>query len=143
MSITFHFQKNIKLSNRRKLKSFLSFFQQTENVTFQELNIIFCSDEYILEINKSYLNHHYFTDIITFDLSDPKLGMITGEIYISVDTVQNNAMLYKTSFNNELHRVIFHGILHLCGYKDKKKSEQETMRSKENFYLNKYFPETI
>ena len=138
MSITFHFQKKIKLDNRIKLKSFIQIFETTEKIKFSKIDFIFCTDEYILDINKRYLNHHYFTDIITFDLTEQQ-NLIVGEVYISVDTVQNNAIQYGTSFNNELHRVIFHGILHLCGYKDKKKEDQKTMRHKENFYLSKYF----
>jgi len=139
MTITFSFQKNATLNNRIKLKKYLSFFEKKESLSFDELSIIFCSDEYLLEINKSFLSHNYFTDIITFDLSDKSTNLISGEIYISVDTVRKNAVDYKTTFENELHRVIFHGILHLCGYKDKKKSDQIIMKQKEDFYLSHYF----
>jgi rRNA maturation RNase YbeY len=139
MTITFSFQKNATLKNRLKLKKYLSFFEKKESVSFDELSFIFCSDEYLLEINKSFLSHNYFTDIITFDLSDKTTNLISGEIYISVDTVKKNALDYNTTFENELHRVIFHGILHLCGYKDKKKSDQLTMKQKEEYYLSHYF----
>ncbi len=90
-----------------------------------------------MEINKHFLNLNYYTDIITFDLSDP--DYIFAEIYISIDRVKDNAKIFNTSFKSELHRVIFHGVLHLCGYKDKSKPEKEKMRAKEDFYLTNYY----
>ena len=90
----------------------------------------------MLEINRTYLKHDYLTDIITFDLSEGP--STTAEVYISVDRVKENARNNKVSFKNELHRVIFHGALHLCGYKDKKKKEIAVMRQKEDQYLSKY-----
>lgn len=102
-----------------------------------KLRFIFCSDAYLLEINRQYLQHDYYTDIITFDLGEA--GNIDGEIYISVERVKENAGLMQTSFKEELHRVIFHGVLHLCGYKDKLKSERLEMRSKEDRLLQLYF----
>lgn len=97
------------------------------------MNYIFCSDKRILEINRQFLKHDYYTDIITFDLSEsPK---ITAEIYISLDRVRDNAKTQATTLQSELHRVIFHGALHLCGYGDKTKEEVKIMRGKEEMYL--------
>jgi len=99
------------------------------------LNIIFCSDNYLLKMNKEYLGHNYFTDVITFDYSEENL--ISGDVFISVDTVKENAKNYEVSFENELFRVIIHGVLHLIGYNDKTDKEQEEMTIKENYYLDK------
>jgi probable rRNA maturation factor len=103
-----------------------------------ELHYIFCSDTYLARINREYLHHNTYTDIITFDLSESKAA-ISGEIYISIDRIRENAVLYNTSFRDELHRVIFHGALHLCGYKDKTTKDAKTIRAKEDFYLNLLF----
>jgi probable rRNA maturation factor len=102
------------------------------------LNYIFCTDEYLLQVNRDFLQHDYYTDIITFDLSDTS-KRVSGEIYISVDRVKDNALTQGVSFTEELHRVIFHGALHLCGYKDKKPAEVKAMRSAEDKYLELYF----
>jgi rRNA maturation RNase YbeY len=93
-----------------------------------------------LDINKQHLNHNYFTDIITFDLTPKGDKETTAELYISTDRVKHNAKDYNTTISNELHRVIFHGILHLCGYNDKSKKDIALMRAKEQEYLNLYFP---
>ncbi len=99
-----------------------------------ELNYIFCSDNYLLKINKEYLNHNYFTDIITFDYS---VGdMVSGDLFISLDTVRDNAETYKCTFDNELYRVIIHGVLHLIGFNDKTDAQQEEMTAKENEALS-------
>lgn len=98
---------------------------------------MFCSDEFLLQINREYLQHDYYTDIITFDLSDPG-GPVRGEIYISVDRVRENAKDLGTTLRKELLRVIFHGALHLCGYKDKTRQEQARMRDLEEKYLALY-----
>lgn len=100
------------------------------------LDYIFCSDAYLLKINQQYLRHNDYTDIITFELS--ATSQTEGEIYISVDRVKDNAMKFETTFSHELHRVIFHGALHLCGYKDKKKQEVLLIRKKEDEYLKLY-----
>jgi len=100
------------------------------------LNYIFCSDEYLLDINKKFLKHDYLTDIITFDLSEQ--NGVTGEVYISLDRVRDNAKTFDSTFSDECLRVIIHGALHLCGYKDKNKIDKKEMRKKENFYLNIY-----
>ena len=95
-----------------------------------ELSFIFCSDEYLKEINIKYLNHDFFTDVITFDYSKEKL--LFGDVYVSTDRVKENAKTYSSSFNKEVFRVIIHGVLHLCGVNDKTKKEKTLIRSKEN-----------
>ncbi len=98
-----------------------------------EISIIFCSDDELLEINREHLDHDYYTDIITFDYCED--GVISGDLFISRDTVKSNGEEYGASFTDELSRVIIHGVLHLLGYKDKSESEATQMRSKEDFYL--------
>ena len=100
------------------------------------MNYIFCSDKRILEINRQFLNHDYYTDIITFDLSES--AQITAEIYISLDRVRDNAKTQATTLQSELHRVIFHGALHLCGYGDKTKAEIKVMRGKEEEWIGRW-----
>lgn len=99
-----------------------------------ELNFIFCSDDYLLDVNKEYLNHDTYTDIITFDSSEVE-NVIAGDIFISIDRIRDNAAKFQVSDKDELHRVIVHGILHLCGYGDKTKTEKTRMTEKENEYL--------
>ena len=101
----------------------------------EQIDFIFCSDEYLLNMNQQYLAHDTFTDIITFDYTEPSKAVskaIIGEIYISIERVKENAKTFKTSYVNELHRVIIHGVLHLCGFKDKKAAEQVEMRAQED-----------
>ena len=100
-----------------------------------EVNYIFCSDDYLLKLNIKHLNHNTLTDVISFDYSIGKL--ISGDIFISIERVIENAQSFEVSFNDELHRVMIHGILHYCGYKDKLKEDKVMMRNKENFYLSK------
>ena len=103
------------------------------------LNYVFCTDNYLLSINQQFLNHDTLTDIITFDLGEPEEhNQITGEIYISVDRVRENAVKFGVTAEDELHRVIFHGMLHLCGFKDKKKQDSAIMRAKEEECLTGY-----
>ena len=132
----FYEKRGFPLENRNVLKSFIESVFKKEKKKLSSLNYIFCSDKRLLEINRTYLKHDYLTDIITFDLSEGPAT--TAEVYISVDRVKENARNNKVSFKNELHRVIFHGALHLCGYKDKKKEEIAVMRLKEDQYLSKY-----
>lgn len=139
MNISFNFLEKTTLSKRRELKAFIARMFEMEKVKAGQLNFIFCSDDYLLDINKTYLQHDYFTDIITFNLSAEGSHSIDGEIYISIDTVKDNALRFKNSVARELHRVIFHGVLHLIGYDDKTSSHQKTMTSKEDFYLQLYF----
>jgi probable rRNA maturation factor len=127
------------LPNRQKLKGFIAqIFAKEGKRKLEGMNYIFCTDDYLLQVNRDFLQHDYYTDIITFDLSDtPKA--VYGEIYISVDRVKENAAINGASFTEELHRVIFHGALHLCGYKDKKPAEIKAMRGAEDKYLTLYF----
>jgi len=99
-----------------------------------EICIIFCSDEYLIEINRKYLNHDYYTDIVTFNYVER--NVISGDLFISTERVKENALKYGVDFMSELYRVIFHGILHLCGYDDSTDKEKEIIRNKENYYLN-------
>jgi len=126
------------LKNRTALKSFLRSSALVHKRPIASLNIIFCSDEYLLSINQGHLQHDYYTDIITFDLSPSVSDPIEGELYISVDRVKENAVLHGEAHIKELHRVVFHGLLHLLGFKDKNKADQEIMRIKENEFLDQY-----
>lgn len=101
-----------------------------------ELSFIFCSDEYLLEINEQYLNHDTYTDIVTFDSSEDE-AVIAGDIFISVERIRENASKFGVSERDEMHRVIIHGVLHLCGFMDKEKEEKDLMTAKENEYLAK------
>lgn len=125
--------RSISLKNKKSLQKFIVMLFEKEGKPLEGLNYVFCSDLYLLEINKHFLKHDYYTDIITFNLSEGK--GIVGEIYISVERVMENSKEYKIKYTNELLRVIFHGALHLCGYKDKKKSEILLMKEKEEYYL--------
>ena len=116
------------------LKSFIESLFKKEKKELGEINYIFCSDEMLLKINQDFLQHNYYTDIITFGLQEPGQP-IEAEIYISIDRVKDNAIQHGVSYENEMKRVLFHGALHLCGYKDKKKSEIQEMRAKEDQYL--------
>ena len=106
-----------------------------EGFRLKELNYIYCSDAHLHKMNEHYLHHHTYTDIITFDLSKNKKE-VEGEIYISTDRVRENAVLFKVSLRDELHRVMIHGVLHLCGYKDKAPRDVKRMRNKEDYYLS-------
>ena len=119
----------------KKLDKWLNDVAAEEHRKIGEINIIFCSDDYLLEMNRQYLNHDYYTDVITFDYSEQDI--ISGDIFISIDRVRENARLYKQKFIDELNRVIVHGVLHLIGYKDKTGKEQKQMRQKEDYYLQK------
>ncbi len=125
--------KPMSLNKKSIIKEFVADIFSREGKKLRHLNYIFCSDNYLLEINKIFLKHDSFTDIISFDLSEG--GEIAGEVYISIDRVKENAIHFSANFNAELLRVILHGALHLCGYKDKKKSEITRMRQKEEYYL--------
>ena len=117
-------------SHKAQLKCFIPEIFKMENILLEKLQYVFCSDQYLLRINKQFLQHDNLTDIITFDLSESlstNVGCI-GEIYISVNRVKENAKDLGIVFQEEIQRVIFHGALHLCGYKDKKKSEIEKIR---------------
>lgn len=114
---------------------FLATVFAEENIAFKSVSYIFCNDEYLLTLNKQYLNHDTLTDILTFTLSGVSLPIVS-EIYISVERVEENAIVHEVNFLNELYRVMIHGILHLCGYNDSTLEEKAQMRRKEDFYLN-------
>ena len=118
-----------KLANNRCLK----FVSVIEIITIGDINIIFCSDNYILDVNMKYLQHDYFTDIITFDYCEGKV--LSGDLFISIDSVRENAIEYGTGFEEELHRVIVHGLLHLIGYDDHTPEEEKEIHQKEDYYL--------
>ena len=138
MAIVFHALEPVILKQRRLLKKFIIQLFFKEGKFLQSIDIIFCSDDYLLEINKQHLQHDFYTDIITFDLSESLANPIIGELYISVERVRDNAALRDQEFSIELLRVIFHGLLHLCGFKDKTAKDIQTMRQKEEEYLNLY-----
>ena len=112
----------------------VSYIIDNEGFTKENIVIVFCSDSFLLDLNKKHLNHDYFTDIITFSYTT--LDRISGDLFISVDRVKENALKEGVSFERELERVVYHGVLHLCGYNDKTPEEIKEMRSKENYYLN-------
>ena len=112
----------------------ISYIIDNEGFTKENIVIVFCSDSFLLDLNKKHLNHDYFTDIITFSYTT--LDRISGDLFISVDRVKENALKEGVSFERELERVVYHGVLHLCGYNDKTPEEIKEMRSKENYYLN-------
>ena len=140
MCMTISFIKadaNATLANKVALKSFIDKKVKKEGYSIDSLTYVFCSDKYLLKINKDFLSHDYYTDIISFDLSEIP-GQLIGEVYISVDRVRDNAKTHGTSLKEELHRVIFHGALHFCGYKDKKPSDAKKMREMEDRWLTAY-----
>ena len=131
-----YFSEDIKFDfkGRRTNNKWLSSVAENEGKKIGDVNVIFCSDPYILEVNKKYLGHDYYTDIITFDYCEGKT--LSGDLFISVDSVRENASFYGSSFEDELHRVIVHGVLHLIGYDDHTDKEKKKMRSKEDQYLS-------
>jgi probable rRNA maturation factor len=135
--IYFFFQNTkVGLTNRTSLKKYIQTIFKKEGKKLESINYIFCTDKNLLDINRKYLRHNFYTDIITFNLSEN--GAVWAEIYISIDRVRENARKLGVSFKSELHRVIFHGVLHLCGYNDKPKGEKDKMSKREDFYLKKY-----
>ena len=135
----YFFYKDVKITfhERRRVKSFIPHIFLMHKKRLDSLTCIFCTDAELLAINQQFLKHNYYTDIITFNLA-PEAKEICGEIYISVERVRENAALHKTNFKEELLRVIFHGVLHLCGFKDKTVKEKALMRAKEAYFLNAY-----
>ncbi len=133
--IEFYSENSFELPNEERFKEWLTAIAEQEGYIVGELSYIFCDDEYLLQINQEFLQHDTLTDIITFDYN---LGKeIHGEIYISTERVSENAEEFKENFMNELARVVVHGMLHLCGYKDKNEEEERAMRTKENESLQK------
>ncbi len=107
-----------------------------EGRIIEEINFIFCSDDYLLKINNKYLQHNYYTDIITFDNSDDEQHSLQGDVFISIDRVKENSITMGTSFEDEISRIMVHGLLHLIGYNDKTEEDKKTMSAKENAYLS-------
>ena len=134
--ILFHIQTKIKILHKTLYKKWIKNLSQQLEKRVGELNFIFCSDDSLLELNQQYLQHDTLTDVITFDYSEGDL--IQGDIFISTDRVRENAQEFGVDFNTELRRVIAHGVLHLCGFKDKTKSDSKMMREKENWALSEY-----
>lgn len=137
-TISFFKEKVVfRLSKQESLRNWITKAAKKEGYSIQEINYVFCSDKYLKKMNVDYLNHDYYTDIITFDNSIEKKKII-GDIFISIDTVKFNSKEYQTTFENELHRVMIHGLLHLVGYKDKTPKDQKEMRKMEDFWLKKF-----
>ena len=130
MGISFAFQTNCSFKKRTILKQWIKTIVENNKKEVGEISYIFCSDEQLLEINKEFLNHDYYTDIITFDYSET--DVVSGDLFISIERIKDNAKTLKTSYQEELHRVIIHGVLHLLGYKDKTEEESENMRKLED-----------
>lgn len=130
-----YFTEDIKFDFKQKLNNnrWLKMVAGSEMKKLGDINIIFCSDNYILDVNMKYLQHDYFTDIITFDYCEGKV--LSGDIFISIDSVRENSIFYNTDFSDELNRVIVHGLLHLIGYDDHSDDDIKVMRSKEDYYL--------
>lgn len=129
--------KSTSLRSRTELKTFINKQCLKEGVHIETLQYVFCSDAFLLDINKRFLNHNFYTDIISFDLSEQN-GSLIGDVYISIDRVKENAKTEGNLYTHELLRVIFHGALHFCGYKDKKPADHKTMRSMEDKWLKAY-----
>jgi rRNA maturation RNase YbeY len=127
-------ETNFKPKQVTLLRNWLLKSIEAENHTLTELNFIYCSDDYLLKINKEYLNHDTYTDTVTFDNSEIK-GEVLGDIFISIDRIRENAKTFKTATKDELHRVMIHSTLHLLGYKDKSPKDKTQMTAKENEYL--------
>jgi probable rRNA maturation factor len=127
--ITFNYETDFQLPNETQITSWLSAVILSENKTEGDINYIFCDDNYLVEINQQYLNHDTLTDIISFDYSVG--NELNGDIFISIERVLDNAKDFNTDFDNELKRVMAHGILHYCGYKDKTDADEKLMRNKE------------
>jgi len=132
--ILLHAENNFLIKAPQTLKTWITKSVLKEGAAIGDINIIFCDDAFLLIKNKKYLNHSSLTDILTFDFSTDK--SLSGDIFISTERVKENATKYNVPFNNELNRVIIHGVLHLLGYKDKTEKEKKIMRKKEDFYLS-------
>jgi probable rRNA maturation factor len=133
--ISFNYVTDFSLENEPQLSQWISSVIEEEDFREGEINYIFCDDAYLINLNVEFLDHDTLTDIISFDYTMGK--EISGDIYISVERVEDNAKDFKVDFNAELNRVMVHGVLHYCGYKDKTETDAELIRTKENYYLNK------
>ena len=121
--------------NKKQVSSWLNIVICSFKKELSTLNVIFCTDKHLLSINQSYLNHNYYTDIITFNYNENK--KVSGDLFISIDRVKENSIENNIEFNVEIHRVIVHGVLHLCGLNDKSEQEKDIMRKQENLFLEK------
>lgn len=119
--------------DKKQVKKYIQNLVNSENKKLGEISVIFCSDDYLLKINREFLQHDFYTDIVTFNYV--KKNVVSGDLFISIDRVIDNAKHFKTKNKEELMRVIFHGVLHLVGYNDKEEEEKKIMREKENHYL--------
>ena len=129
-------QTNFRLRDKRKIASWLKALAQEEGYALGDVTYIFSSSEVHRKMNIDFIGHDYFTDVITFDYSDLKgEGIVSGDIFIDVDTVKDNARIYGATFTSEMHRIIVHGVLHLCGQKDKTPRAEKQMHRKEDKYL--------
>jgi len=128
-------EADFTLEHPRKTTKWINTVALKEKVSVKAINYVFCPDSFLLQLNQDFLKHNTFTDIITFDYSSSRKSL-EGEIYISLDRIKENALKFKSTLDEELHRVIIHGILHLIGYKDKSKAEKLLMRKKEDAYLS-------
>ncbi len=136
MKYFYFFEDTEEFSFHQEIFKKLDYLITSENKKKGDISFIFCSDEYLLKMNNEYLSHDYYTDVITFDYTEEDI--ISGDIFISTDRVKENASKYKIDFENELQRVMIHGVLHLTGYKDKTEAEKKQMTEKENQYLKSY-----
>lgn len=132
--ISFNYENDFKLPNEVRVSNWISSVIRLEGFSEEEINYVFCDDDYLYKLNVEFLNHDTYTDIISFDYTVGKT--LQGDIFISTERVADNANDFEVKFETELHRVIVHGILHYCGYKDKSEADAKLMREKENFYLN-------
>ncbi|MHA7110938.1 rRNA maturation RNase YbeY [Sunxiuqinia elliptica] len=137
MSINFYFEdiEEFQLDQPKTIEWIKNSIRK-EGKNTSEISFIFCSDDYLLDINRQYLDHDYYTDIITFDYVEG--DDVSGDVFISIDRVRENAETFQVSFQNELNRIIIHGVLHLLGYKDKEADEKKIMTGKEDYYLGDY-----
>ncbi|WP_353777126.1 rRNA maturation RNase YbeY [Winogradskyella sp. 3972H.M.0a.05] len=132
--INYHYETEFQLKDEQSFSDWISRVISDEECSEGEINYIFCDDDYLLKINQDYLNHDTYTDIISFDYSVGKT--LQGDVFISVERVKENSGKFNTDFDKELQRVMVHGILHYCGYKDKDSEDQKIMRSKEDHYIS-------
>lgn len=134
-TVSFHSEQiEFNISNEEQISSWLENSCKLENRELTELSFIFCSDEYLLKVNRDYLQHDYYTDVITFDYSEAP--SVSGDVFISIDRVSENASSFNTNFIDELHRVMIHGALHLMGYTDGSPADKSAMTAKEDYYLS-------
>ncbi len=137
--VAFHYADiKSRIRQKQKLLQFVRHLFIAEKKSLKKIDVVFCTDEYLLSLNRHFLNHDYFTDILTFNNSFDHSDTIIGELYISLDRIRENSIQFEAIYEIELIRVIFHGLLHLCGYNDSSQADKVLMRQKENFYLKQF-----